>query len=34
MNPITAFWLFWSTALLGASKVCMDVAEQMEGDVE
>jgi hypothetical protein len=32
MNPVVAWWLWWSTMHLGASKVCMDIAEQMEGD--
>jgi hypothetical protein len=32
MNPVTAFYLWWSTMFLGASKVCADIAEQMEGD--
>lgn len=34
MNPLAAFYLFWSTAFLGASKVLMDIAEQVEGDDE
>jgi len=32
MNPFTAWWLWLATLQLGASKVCMDIAEQMEGD--
>jgi hypothetical protein len=32
LNPVAAWWLWWSTALLGASKVCMDIAEQVESD--
>jgi hypothetical protein len=32
LNPLTVWTLWWSTMFLGASKVLMDAAEQMEGD--
>lgn len=32
LNPIAAFYLFWSTMFLGASKTLMDIAEQVESE--
>lgn len=32
MNPVAAAYLWWATLFLGASKACMDIAEQVEGE--
>jgi hypothetical protein len=30
MNPVTAFYLWWSTMFLGARKSLMDIAGQID----